>query len=153
MLIEDSAPDERLGPKGTRYTWPYATEAATGQRVDVRIMPRPDSGSGEFQFATELRAGWLAVTDTESRVGAGLVFPKEIFKAAWLWTAAGNWRGYYVGALEAWTGYPQKLHDAVDHGSYSTLAGNGVLECETALVAYTGVKSVSYLGNDGTVKE
>jgi len=153
MLIEDSAPEARLGPKGTRYTWPYATEASTGRAVDMRQMPAPDSGFGEFQFATGLQAGWLAVTDTKRRAGAGLAFPKEIFKAAWLWTCAGNWRGYYVGALEAWTGYPQKLHDAVDHGVYTSLAGNGVLECETALVAYSGVKSVSYLGGDGTVKE
>jgi len=153
MLIEESAPNERLGIKGTRYNWPYATEAATARQVDMRLMPSPDSGYGEFQFATGLQAGWLAVTDTESRTGAGLVFPKDIFKAAWLWTCAGNWRGYYVGALEAWTGYPQKLHDAVDHGEYSTLAGNSVLECETSLVAYSGVKSVSYLGSDGTVKE
>ncbi len=153
MLIEDSAPNERLGPKGTRYRWPYATEAATGRQVDMRQMPPPDSGFGEFQFATRLSQGWLAVTDSQACVGAGLVFPAEIFKAAWLWTAAGNWRGYYVGALEAWTGYPQKLHDAVDHGVYSTLEGKGILECETALVAYTGVKSVSYLDMDGVVKE
>ncbi len=153
MLIEESSPDERLGQKGTRYTWPFATESATGRQVDMRLMPPPDSGYGEFQFATGLQAGWLAVTDTASRVGAGLVFPNDIFKAVWLWTVAGSWRGYYVGALEAWTGYPQKLHDAVDHGVFSTLAANSVLECETALVAYTGVKSVSYLGSDGTVKE
>jgi hypothetical protein len=153
MLIEDSAPEARLGPKGTRYNWPYAVEAATGRAVDMRQMPSPESGFGEFQFATGLQAGWLAVTDTEARAGAGLAFPHKIFKAAWLWTCAGNWRGYYVGALEAWTGYPQKLHDAVDHGVYASLPGNGVLDCETALVAYSGVKSVSYIGSDGTVKE
>lgn len=153
MLIEDSAPNERLGAKGTRYNWPFAIDAKSGHPVDMRLMPASDSGFGEFQFATELQAGWLAVTDTEARLGAGLVFPKEIFKAAWLWTCAGNWRGYYVGALEAWTGYPQKLHDAVDHGVYSSLPGNGVLECETALVAYSGIKNVSYLSSDGSVKE
>ena len=153
MLIEDSAPNERLGPKGTHYQWPFATEPTTGIQVDMRWMPLPDSGYGEFQFATELKAGWLAVTDTQMRAGAGLVFPKEIFKAAWLWTCAGNWRGYYVGALEAWTGYPQKLHDAVDHGVCYALPGHQALDCETALVAYSGVESVSYLGMDGTVKE
>jgi galactose mutarotase-like enzyme len=153
MLIEDSAPNDRLGPKGTRYQWPFATEAATGRVVDVRQMPPPNSGTGEFQFATQLKAGWLAVTDTQALAGAGLIFPNEIFKAAWLWTCAGNWRGYYVGALEAWTGYPQKLHDAVDHGVFYSLPANQVLECETAIVAYHGVGSVSYLGIDGTVKE
>jgi hypothetical protein len=79
-----------------------------------------------------------------------LVFPKEIFKAAWLWTSAGGWRGYYVGALEAWTGYPQKLHDAVDHGAYASLKGHESVEAETALVAYTGLVGVTHLGIDGS---
>jgi hypothetical protein len=151
MLIEDSAPSNRLGPKGTRYTWPYASEALTGRQVDVRRMPAPGLGFGEFHFATELHDGWLAVTDTEAKVGAGLVFPKDVFKAVWLWTTAGNWRGYYVGAFEAWTGYPQKLHDAVDHGVYGSLEAGQELECETALVAFTGVAGVARLGMDGTV--
>lgn len=152
MLIEDSAPGNRLGPKGTRYMWPYAKEAGIGEPVDMRQIPSADSGFGEFQFATQLNEGWLAVTDTAARAGAGLVFPKEIFRAAWLWTTAGSWRGYYVGALEAWTGYPQKLHDAVDHGVYSTLAGNASLECETAFVTYSGLAGVEHLGMDGAAR-
>lgn len=151
MLIEESTPADRLGGKGTCYMWPFATELATGKKVDMRSMPPYGAGVGEFQFGTELRDGWLAVTDTSAQAGAGLVFPKEIFKAAWLWTSAHSWRGYYLSALEAWTGFPQKLHDAVDHGAYSTLGGGATLECETALVAYVGVKSVGKLGMDGSV--
>jgi hypothetical protein len=151
MLIEDSAPSNRLGPKGTRYPWPYATEQASGHTIDMRRMPPPGSGFGEFQFAPKLRQGWLAVTDTAAKAGAGLVFPKDIFQSAWLWTTAGNWRGYYVGALEAWTGYPQKLHDAVDHGVYASVEPEQSLECETALVAFTGVSGVGNLRADGTV--
>ena len=108
MLIEELSPGNRLGEKGTRYTWPHANEAATGRQIDMRWMPAPTSGFGEFQFATQLDAGWLAVTDAAARSGAGLVFPKDVFPAAWLWTCAGGWRGYHVAALEAWTGYPPK---------------------------------------------
>ena len=152
MLIEESSPGNRLGEKGTRYTWPHAIEVATGRQIDMRWMPAPTSGFGEFQFATRLDAGWLAVTDAAARSGAGLVFPKDVFPAAWLWTCAGGWRGYHVAALEAWTGYPQKLHDAVDHGVHSTLPGGANLECETALVAYSGLAGVDYLGEDGTAR-
>jgi hypothetical protein len=153
MLVDESVPGDRLGGRSTRYHWPYATETRTGRQVDMRRMPPPDSGFGDFHFATELTAGWLAVTDTQQRAGAGLVFPQDIFKAVWMWSVAGNWRGYYVCALEAWTGYPGKLHEAVDHGVHSTLPGNEQLECETALVAYSGVGSVSRLGMDGSVSE
>jgi hypothetical protein len=152
MLIEESTPGDRLGVKGTRYMWPRAREATTGREVDMRQMPAATAGFGEFQFATHLDEGWLAVTDTAARSGAGLVFPKEVFQAVWLWMCAGGWRGYNVCALEAWTGYPQKLHDAVDHGVCSTLQGGESLECETALVAYSGLVGVDHLGADGSAR-
>ena len=35
---------------------------------------------------------------------------------------------------------------------YSTLPGGASLECETALVAYSGLAGVDYLGEDGSAR-
>jgi hypothetical protein len=54
-----------------------------------------------------------------------------------------------VAAVEAWTGYPAKLHLAVQNGTCSELGGGESLECDTKFVAYTGLSEVSYITKDG----
>lgn len=151
VRIEESLPDDHLGRRGDHYTWPYATDRRTGERLDMRRVLGPEAGTSEFQFAHPIADGWLAITDTEARVGAGLVFDKDVFPVIWLWLGYGGWRGYHVAAVEAWNAYPQKLCDAVAEGVHGVLPAGGSIETETLLVAYTGVAAVGHIGRDGSV--
>jgi hypothetical protein len=131
------------------YNWPFALDKK-GNQVDMRLVPPPDSGTMDFHYVTGLEEGWLALTDKKKKEGVALVFPKEVFKSIWLWLVYGGWRSTYLAAVEAWTGYPAKLSDAVDHGKYSILNPGETLECETKLMVYTGFKevvSIDALGN------
>ncbi|MHB0875789.1 MAG: aldose epimerase family protein [Anaerolineae bacterium] len=151
VLIEESVPGDRLGERGTRYTWPWAQDRGTGQPVDMRRVLGPDAGTSDFQFAHPISEGWLAITDTEARLGAGMVFPKEVFPVIWLWLGYGGWRGYHVAAVEAWNAYPQKLCDAVSSGVHGVLPGGASIGAETMLVAYAGLSAVERIDGDGTV--
>lgn len=150
MLVEESAPEARLGERGTRYAWPYARDKA-GNQVDMRLVPGPEAGAMEFHYATELKEGWLSVTDTKRREGVALVFPREVFACAWLWLVYGGWRGIYTAAVEAWTGYPAKLSEAVAGGRHSTLPGGASLECETMLLTHSGHSRVESISPEGEV--
>jgi hypothetical protein len=151
VIIEESLPDAHLGARGTRYTWPYAADRLTGRPADMRTVLGPEAHTSEFQFAHPIADGWFAITDTQAQVGVGLVFPREVFPVIWLWLGYGAWREYHVAAVEAWNAYPQKLVDAVAEGVYATLAPGGHVDCETKLVAYTGVTGVGRIDPDGRV--
>lgn len=150
MIIDESLPDDRLGKKGTRYQWPFAFDK-TGKKVDMRKIDAPSSGTMEFHYATELKEGWLAITDTKHKEGIGLVFPNEIFSSAWLWLVYGGWRGIYTAAVEAWTGYPAKLSEAIKNGKFSQLSPGETLTCETLLLVYTGFSEIESINSNGII--
>jgi hypothetical protein len=150
MMIEDSFPDDRFGVSGTRYKWPYAKNK-DGTETDMRVVRSRESGTMDFQYATELKAGWLALTDTKCKTGIGLIFNNEIFKSIWLWLVYGGWRNVYTATLEAWTGYPAKISKAVDHGKYSVLKPGNILETETKLIVFKNFIEVSHIDTDGNV--
>ena len=131
VFIEESLPGARLGERGTRYAWPYASDRHTGAAVDMRKVLGPEARTSEFHFAQPIDGGWFAITDTEARVGVGMTFPREVFPVIWLWLGYGAWREYYVAAVEAWNAYPQKLVDAVREGVYGTLPPRGKVTAET----------------------
>jgi hypothetical protein len=151
VLIDESSPNNRLGSRGDSYEWPYARNA-TGQKVDMRIVPTPESKTVDMHYATEFAEGWLAVTDTSARVGFGLAFPKDIFRCIWLWLVYGGWRGLYCVAVEAWTGYPGALDMAIKNGVYSNLEPGKSLTCETRLIGYRGLSKIDRIKPDGTVE-
>jgi galactose mutarotase-like enzyme len=150
VQIEESSPDNRLGEQGTNYIWPYASDK-NGNQIDMSLVQPPEAGTMDFHYVTSLKGGWLALTDTKKKVGIALVFPKEVFKSIWLWLVYGGWRSIYVAAVEAWTGYPAKLSDAVDHGEYSSLNPGETLECETKFIIYTGFREVISIDPSGNV--
>lgn len=150
VQIEESFPDNRLGMTGTHYTWPFAHDKE-GNQIDMRKVPSPESGTMDFQYVTCLKEGWLALTDTKKLEGVALVFPDKIFKSIWLWLVYGGWRNIYVAAAEAWTGYPAKLSDAVDHGKYSLLKPGEVLECKSKLMVHIGFKEVKSIDPEGNI--
>jgi hypothetical protein len=57
-----------------------------------------------------------AVTDTEKQVGFGLVFPTSVLPHLWLFRTIGGWRGLNTLIVEASTGYPTDLREAIKGG-------------------------------------
>jgi len=150
MFVQESTPDNRLGEPGARYQWPFATDK-TGKRTDMRKIAASDSRTMDFHYATDLKEGWLAITDTKKREGVALVFPKEVFNTAWLWLVYGGWRGIYTAAVEAWTGYPAKLAEAVANNRFSQLFAGAHLECESMLLIHTGFAKINTISPAGKV--
>lgn len=151
VIIDESSPGGRLGSMGAAYRWPYA-RTSDGAEVDMRIVGAPDSRTVDLHYATKLREGWLAVTDMSTGTGIGLVFPSTVFKCIWLWLVYGGWRGLYCAAVEAWTGYPGALDQAVREGRQSTLSPGNSLRCETKIVGYSGLRRVTRIRDDGTAE-
>ncbi len=139
-----------FGPVGTMYRWPDAPHGRGTH--DMRIVPPAAQGWCEGHYLTELADGWVALTDPKAELGVALVFPREVFPVVWCWMAYGGWRGHYHVALEPWTGWPHQLDKAVAAGRHRTLAPQESLTCETTAVVYAGLRSVSGVGWDGTVR-
>jgi galactose mutarotase-like enzyme len=150
VTVDESSPNNRLGPKGTTYDWPYA-KTNDGKTIDMRRVLPPESQTCDLHYATQFTEGWLSVTNSSSKTGIGLVFPKNVFKCIWLWLVYGGWRALHCVAVEAWTGYPGRLDEAVKNGNYSALPAGETLSCDTKVVAYDGVTQVGRITTDGTV--
>jgi hypothetical protein len=134
-----------LGKEGDVYQWPWL-----GER-DLRQVLGPETDSYALHFVTELRAGWVAVTDPQAERGFGLVFDKSVFSTLWLWLVYGGWRSYQHLIVEPWTGYPSRLDEAVAAGRARVLDPGATLETEVSAILYSGVRTVSGLLADGSV--
>ncbi|MGA3404787.1 MAG: hypothetical protein ABSD49_03525 [Candidatus Bathyarchaeia archaeon] len=151
MIIDESSPTNRLGVHGDSYRWPHARDRE-GKTVDMRFVLPPQSKTLDMHFATEFKEGWLAVTDTSAKIGFDLTFPPEVFKAIWLWLVYGGCRGLYCAAVEAWTGYPGSLAQALKEGAYTSLESGQSLTCETCIIGYDDLSQVSRITIDGKVE-
>ena len=151
VFVERSSPDDHLGKRGATYKWPYATDEE-GHKVNMRQVLSEQAGTDNYHYVTKLTDGWLALTDTVTKEGFGMVFPKDVFKAIWYWACFGGWRGLYCVALEPWTGYPDKLSEAVENGVFAQLGPQQSLECDTKILIYTGVSEVKRISSSGEVK-
>lgn len=143
MLVGVSS-GSAMGEVGASYTWPDQPDPkAPSETRDVRrILPESAAVYGGH-WATDLREGWLALTDSASRRGVAMVFPREVFPCAWLWQVYGGWRGHHHLCLEPWTGYPMELQEAVTAGRARTLAPGDSLDAETAFVLFEGLEHVT----------
>jgi hypothetical protein len=149
MLVGVSS-DPSLGAVGQSYDWPFLPSAALPDgRRDMRQVPPPDALVFGGHWATDLREGWLALTDTASRRGLVIVFPADVFRVAWLWQVYGGWRGHYHLALEPWTGYPMRLDEAIAAGAARILGAGETLQAEVAFVVYEGRTSVERVTREG----
>ena len=136
--------------QGTTFPWPHLP-AATGS-IDLSVARPPDPPSWELAFVDGLTAGWLAVTDPESRSGFAMSFDPSVFPVAWLWGVYGGWRGLYTVALEAWTAHPPRLDEVIAAGRARTLAPGESLETEVRFIAFDGIGSVADVSRDGVVR-
>lgn len=162
MLIGVSS-DPAMGEVGTAYEWPEqpcgtvalragdagdAGDARDVSRDARRILPASAAVFGGH-WATDLQAGWLALTDTSTRRGIALSFPVDVFPHAWLWQVYGGWRGHHHLCLEPWTGYPMQLEEAAAAGRARELGPGETLEAEVRFVLFDGLESVVSVDRDG----
>jgi hypothetical protein len=136
-----------LGEAGQTYDWPLLP--GSGETRDVsRVQPFEANVFGGH-YATELSGNWFAVTNTQTQVGIGMVFPSDIFRCLWMWQVYGGWRGLYQLAVEPWVGYPVRLEQAIEAGRQRILPPNQPLEYEVGMVVYSGLASVSRISREG----
>lgn len=140
----------RLDDAELIFTWPMAC-TPDGRQTDLREVMPATAGRRDFLYITELVEGWCSLTDTQSGLGFGLVFPKEVFTTVWLFMTYGGWRGLHTVVLEPCTAYPKDLEAAVKLGRCGHLEPGDILECEVLAVVYEGVHAVQSIRPDGTV--
>jgi hypothetical protein len=148
MYIEDFGPP-RNGRTQISYDWPYLTDDS-GARHDMRQALPASAQVNEFQYATELSAGWCALTDTRSRVGFGLAFDVGVLPSCWLFATYGGWRNLHTVVLEPCTGYPISVNEGVERGTHKVLGAGQSIECGVIAVVYeeaSGVVSIDAEGN------
>ena len=133
-----------MGAVGSTYAWPDQPDptAASGMRDGRRVLPASEAVYGGH-WATDLHAGWLALTDTTARRGVALSFDRDVFPYAWLWQVYGGWRGHHHLCLEPWSGYPMELEQAQTAGRARVLQPGESMETEVAFVLFEGLDRVS----------
>lgn len=124
-VLPEPAFNDRLDKQP--FLWPQA-HSAQGDAVDMRVVPPSSAATCDFYYATDLTAGWCALTDTQAGYRFELRFDPAVFRSVWVFGAYGGWRGHYVTILEPCTGYPYRLEDAVAQGTASRLAAGEVME-------------------------
>ena len=135
---------------GREYEWPYAVDR-TGKKVDLRVVPSATEAIADLHYLPDVCEGWYAVTDTERRVGFGLVFPTGVLSHLWLFRAIGGWRGLNTLIVEASTGYPCDLREAIRGGHFGKIAPGETIRAEVLAVAYSGVTGVERIDSTGRV--
>jgi hypothetical protein len=133
-----------MGTVGTRYDWPAQPDpiAAGGLRDVRRVLPA-DAAIFGGHWATDLVAGWLALTDTATHRGVAIAFPLDVFPHAWLWQVYGGWRGHHLLCLEPWTGYPMQLEEAQAAGRARVLQPGESLDADVAFIIFSGLDEVA----------
>ncbi|MCJ7711284.1 MAG: DUF5107 domain-containing protein [Chloroflexi bacterium] len=149
MLVGVSS-DPLMGAVGSTYRWPrQPVPGRAAADRDARVVLPRDAAVFGGHWATDLEAGWLALTDTVSRRGIAIVFPHDVFPHAWLWQVYGGWRGHHHLCLEPWTGYPMQLEEAQAAGRARVLEPGASLETEVAFVLFDGLDGVGSVEPDG----
>jgi hypothetical protein len=104
----------------------------------MRTVPPASAATCDFYYATELAAGWCALSDEQAGYRFEVAFDPAIFRSVWIFGAYSGWRGHYVTILEPCTGYPYQLEQAVAQGTASWLAADATLETTVTAVLYRG---------------
>lgn len=149
MYVEDFG-TPRAGRAGTTYTWPTLVDD-DGQATDMSTTLPNESGTSEFQYATQLSAGWCSVTYGDG-TGIGLVFDKDVFRSCWLFASYGGWRGLQTLVLEPCTGYPVEVSTGARTGTHRTLAPGEVITTTLTAVVYDGMSAITAIHPDGQVE-
>jgi hypothetical protein len=158
VLDPDPSPNARH-TAGERFDWP-AAPAADGDTVDLGRCPPASVESHDMAYATDLEAGWYAVTNPDLDLGFAFAFPTDPFECVWYWGAFGGCeatpyfgRNYNLG-LEPTTAYPgSDLPDAQRaNGTLKTIEAGETIESAFAATTYRGVERVNAVTPEGSVR-
>ena len=137
--------------------WPWI-EMKDGTQLDLRKVRSKDTKSLTLSYVTDMTDGWYSVTNQETGVGFGFVFPKNIFKYLWYWQSVGGGFGYpwygrtYNIGLEPFTSYGHRgLTDAVENGTAIQLQPGESISASQCAVAFSGAKGIESIDSNGTV--
>lgn len=145
VFIDEFGPT-RIRRGGFTYRWPSA------EGHDMRRIPPRTAMVNEFQFATEMDAGWCAVTHSNDRVGFGLLFDLAVFPSCWTFASYGNWRNVNTLIMEPCTGYPISVQEGVSQGTHKVLRAGESIETTVLGIAYDGCREVHHIDAEGRVE-
>lgn len=132
------------------FIWPHAV-TESGGTVDFSVVPAADSGQVWMLYATELPAGWCAVSYPEEGIGIGLAFDAAIIDTITLFTTFGGWRDLATILPEPGVGYPADLTQARIAGRHGTLAPGKTVEYAVTAVVFEGHGPVGAISAAGDV--
>jgi hypothetical protein len=139
----------RGGRTGVTYDWPHL-RTDSGDVLDMRATLESESGVAEFQYLTELTAGWCAVTRADG-TGVALAFDTDVFSSCWLFATYGGWRGLNTLVLEPCTGVPVSVSAGHQAGTHRELAPGERMESTMVAAAYDGMAEVTSVDLDGRI--
>jgi len=151
VVIVYSKPDDRLGKPSSSYTWPYAHNK-NGETEDMRLVKDSSSNTNDFQYATDLKEGWFAITDTQRKEGFGMTFSTNVFRSLYMWFVYGGYRSLSFCVVEPWTGYPPSLSEAEKSGVCSELEPGESLNSDSIMFVYDGFSRVRRIDSSGAVE-
>tara|TARA_Y100001934_G_C12327583_1_gene763384 strand:+ start:349 stop:1437 length:1089 start_codon:yes stop_codon:yes gene_type:complete len=149
-------PDNRLSPQ-KEGEWPYA-EGPNG-KVDMRKIPPKSAKLQDLAMFHQLSEGWYALTNTETRIGIGMLFPKDVFKYVWNWQVFGGGSGFpwygrhYNEGLELCTSLPDgdTLPNSSEETSAVKLKSGESIIANLKAITYESKTGVKEIKDDGTV--
>lgn len=132
------------------FDWPYAP-TRDGATTDLREIPPSSAELHDQAYATDLEAGWFALTNPEVNLGFAVTFPQDLFECLWYWQPLGGFeqapyhgRNYNVG-IEPTTAYP--LGGLPDkqraNGTMKSLAPGETVTASFTAQTYGGVERVN----------
>lgn len=137
--------------------WPWI-QMKNGSKLDLRKVRSKSTRALTLSYVTDMPDGWYSVTNQETGIGFGLVFPKDVFKYLWYWQSVGGGFGYpwygrtYNIGLEPFTSHGHKgLTDAVENGTAIKLEPGESISASQRAVAFEGAKGVESIDTDGIV--
>jgi hypothetical protein len=152
----EDGPDHRMGLHQTGR-WPFIKDRE-GNPLDLRNVPPPSGRTMDNCYLYDFERGWVAVTNTDLKIGFGLAWDHSVFKYMWLWQALGGGLGYpwygrtYNIGIEPWSSYPcTGLQESIKNGTAVQLAAGQSLDSWVTAAAYVGNEEVQFIARDGTV--
>jgi galactose mutarotase-like enzyme len=143
---------------GESFEWPTAP-TRDGGTADLRRIPAREERLHDQAYATDLDAGWYALTNPDLDLGFALTFPTDPFECVWYWQPFGGFheapyhnRNYNVG-LEPTTAYPSgDIPDAQrETDTMKTLDAGETVSATFTARTYGGHDAVAAVSPDGEV--
>lgn len=142
-------------PAGQNFSWPIAKDKK-GKEVDLSRIPQKDFQAHDLVYIMGLKEGWYGLTNTEMKLGFGLVWDKSVYPYIWFWRPlGGGWDHPWFGrawaiALEPCTSWPATgLADQIRKGTAAQLKGASSIETEIKAMIYTDLSKVTRITPGG----